>query len=201
MKWHEEFVAWDTETTGLGSTARIIEIAAVVFENGKPTREWSTLLCPTGVDWGDPKVQEALAVNHIAPHELTGKPTFEEALPDILLEFEHDTWVAHNASFDLRMLSQEMARINRPFTPPKLSVCTKNMSSYLNTGLPGNKLAQVAPHYNIVPENAHRAVVDARTCGQVLCAMLQQAPFPDTIEEMQDMLKRADKSWTTRSRR
>ena len=43
----QRFIAFDVETTGLDTHAeRIVELCAVLFENGVPTAEFSTLVNP-----------------------------------------------------------------------------------------------------------------------------------------------------------
>ncbi len=63
MRWADSFVALDTETTGLDSKARIVEIALVTFEGGKPVQTWSKLLRPKGCDIYGPECAKAFAVN------------------------------------------------------------------------------------------------------------------------------------------
>jgi DNA polymerase-3 subunit epsilon len=202
VSWFDEFVAWDTETTGFGADARILEIGAVVFANGEPVHEWSQLLCPEGVDWESKHVQEALAVNGIKREELAGKPRFNQILPDLLLEFEFATWVAHNSEFDERMLRQELVRagVVPGVLGPKMPVCTKQLSSYL-TNDKGHRLQDVAPRYGVPYADAHRAVADARMCGQVLCAMYKSGKLPSDPAEMVEFTRRADVSAKSRQRR
>jgi DNA polymerase-3 subunit epsilon len=148
----------------------------VVFEGGQPVHEWSQLLCPEGVDWNNADVHKALEINHIDRKDLTGRPTFSQVLPNLLMEFSHDVWAAHNASFDMRMLSQELQRLNRPALSPKMLVCTLDLARHI--GGAGNKLAEVAARYDVAMEDAHRAAVDARTCGLILGAMLRRGLVP-----------------------
>jgi DNA polymerase-3 subunit epsilon len=185
------FAAFDTETTGLDAHARILEIAVVTFEGGVPVREWSQLLCPEDVDWNDERVQGALAVNKIDPKDLKGHPTFEQVLPDLLLELSHSIWVAHNAAFDIRMLNQELTRAKRPALEPPLVVCTKNLAAHLSPDTKGNKLYEVAARYNVPQDAAHRAAVDATTCGLILAAMLRAGRVPREDSGLREMCKTA----------
>lgn len=180
MGWADGWVAFDTETTGLGPSARILEIGVVTFQEGVPVREWSALLCPPDVDWGSEQVQGALAVNKLTREMLVGKPTFEQVLPDLLVELSHaDVWVAHNAQFDMSMLTNELRRLGRPAIESPLLVCTRNLASHVGGGAGGNKLSQVAARFGVTQEDAHRAVVDARVCGLVLEAMRQRRLLPE----------------------
>lgn len=171
------YCSFDTETTGFGSRARVLEIGLVVFENFLPVHEWSTLLCPEDVDWDNEHVKQAMFINKIDPDSLRGQPTFAQALPNILLELSHDTLVAHNASFDMGMMGQELSRAGVPLLTPKMVVCTKILATKLGGGS-GNRLQDVAPRFGVVQESAHRAVVDARVCGLVFAAMLRTGRLP-----------------------
>jgi DNA polymerase III epsilon subunit family exonuclease len=200
MGLFDTFVAWDTETTGFLPNGRIIEFGLVVFENGEAVHEWSHLFCPENVDWQDSRVKEALAVNHITREMLEGQPTFNQVVPDLLLELEHDVWVAHNAEFDLGMLKSEFARCGREAPAPVLSVCTKLLGAYF-ANAPGNKLAQVAERYGVKQAEAHRAVGDAWTCGSIFQEMVRSGKLPDTLSLMHEFMQKADKAWSTRNRR
>lgn len=193
--WFDGWVSIDTETTGLGSSARIVEVAAVTFEGGKPVREWSSLLFPEGVDWDDKNVQKALEVNKLTLAELRGKPSFADILPDLLVEIAHPVLVAHNAEFDERMVNQELARLGRPVLKPELLICTKNLANKLNGGRPGNKLEQAAQRFGIPQSDAHRAVVDARVCGLILAEMHRRALLPTNDEAMKTLCVQSAAQW------
>jgi DNA polymerase III epsilon subunit family exonuclease len=198
MSWASSYVVIDTETTGFGPNARILEIAAVTFENGVPVHEYSQLLCPKDVNWNDEGVQKALEVNHITHDQLLGKPVFEDILPDLALELSHTVWVAHNLSFDFEQVQQEFARAGRLLEPPQLAICTCRLAAYLSPTVKGNKLAQCAARYNVNQEDAHRAAVDARVCGHILLAMRQQGRLPEDDAAMLELVTRADRAWKGR---
>ena len=189
MTWNDSWVAFDTETTGLDGRARIVEVAAVVFEGGVPVHEWSQLLCPEDVDWDNADVRKALEINRIDRKDLQGRPTFSQVLPDLLMEFSHDVWVAHNASFDMRMIGQELQRLNRPALSPKMLICTLELARHF--GGATNKLNEVAARFRIAMEDAHRAAVDARTCGLILNAMLLEGRVPREDVAMAELTKKA----------
>ncbi len=198
--WADEYVAIDTETSGVGTSARILEVAVVTFSKGEPVREWSRLLCPPDVDWTSPKVQEALAVNKLTYDELHGKPTFEEVLPDLLVELSCPVWAAHNMDFDLRMLTQELQRLSRPALSPQLLVCTLGLASRLNTSGGKNKLQDVAARFGVTQNGAHRAAADARVAGLILSAMFKQGHLPSDDGRMSEMCRQADSAWKAKKR-
>ena len=199
MGCFSEYVAWDTETTGLGSDARIVEIGIVTFSHGEVVHEWSQLFYPQNVDWDHPHVQKALEVNRIKREDLVGKPTFELKLPEMLLELSTDVWVAHNASFDEKMLTQEFDRLHKPHATPPMLVCTMLAAAYTSNER-RNKLQDVAARFHVKQEDAHRAVVDATVCGRVFWEMLRQKIVPDSVEGMREFMLKAEKSWKSRAR-
>ena len=172
----------------------------VTFEHGEPVREWSQLLWADGVDWNDANVKKAFEINQIDPASLRGQPTFEQVLPDLLLELSSDVWVAHNAEYDMRMLNSELKRLGRPALSPQLTVCTKNLASHFNETTEGNRLTQVAPRWGVTMDSAHRATVDARACGQVLAAMLRGGRLPREDAAMAALCAKAEAAWKGKHR-
>lgn len=207
MTWAENFVAWDTETTGFGPTARILEIAAVRFVGGEVVDEWSALFFPEGVDWQSEKVQGALKVNHLTYAELRekGRP-FADVLPEMRERFRASpVWVAHNASFDEDMLGNELRRIwpkgGADFPRPELSVCTMRLAKYLTPDEPAHKLANVAQRFRVEQVDAHRATVDAEVCGKALVQMYMESLVPHHTEEFRAVLDKAEAAYRTKGPR
>lgn len=94
----------DTETTGGTEEDRLLQLA--VKERGNPEPVVNALYMPPV-----PISLEAMAVHHITPKMLAGRPAFKDApkyssLKE-LLESPDTLVVAHNASFDLAMLAKE----------------------------------------------------------------------------------------------
>ncbi len=100
-----EYVAFDVETTGLYKNDRIIEIGFVAFRDGKILEEWSTLLNPLR-DIGKSNI------HGITSSMVSTAPLFEEVINDIFRIINGRVLIAHNLSFDARMLIQEFNRAN-----------------------------------------------------------------------------------------
>lgn len=152
------------------------------------------MLCPENVNWNDSQVQEALAVNHIKTADLRGKPTFKDILPDLLLELGHNVWVAHNAGFDVRMINQELQRLQQPVLSPPLLLCTRDLALQLGGPPKGNKLGDVAARFNVKQDGAHRAAADAITCGRILAAMIQTGKLPADDAAMTALVRKTGAS-------
>lgn len=169
------FVAFDTETTGLAKSDRIIEIGFVLVEDGAVTAEASQLL--------DPKMPispGASNIHKIYDDDVGGMPTFEEYLPKICDWLNLGPWVAHNLSFDARMVRQELGRIHIPvrdkFLLDRPTLCT--LQAARSRGHQGHaKLGDLARHYNIDQQDAHRACDDARVCALLTLKMMRGIPL------------------------
>lgn len=157
------YVAFDLETTGLDAmTCDIIEIGAVRVENGVITEEFSQLVNP-----GYSIPYAASSVNHITDDMVADQPAIYEVLPSFLSFVGEDVLVAHNAPFDLRFLAQACLR-NR-FRVPTSYFDTMKLARYWPESK-SKKLTALASCAGIEPENAHRALSDARTVALLVSA-------------------------------
>lgn len=202
MSWIDTFVSYDTETTGLDKTARIIEVAFVRFEEGQVKERWESFINPGEVKWDDPNVQKALEVNQIKQEDLKDAPSFMDIFHHVAAHLRGvDVWVAHNAEFDLRMFDQEY-RAHRgmpfPITLPRLNLCTKLLSSRINPTERSHSLAPTAARWGVEQDGAHRAASDAITCGRILYAMHQKNALPLEVPEVEEFHKQASVAWNSR---
>lgn len=175
------FMSLDTETTGFGKDARILELGLVFYEDGVEVTSWFSRFFPKDVDWSNPRVGEALEINHLTLNDLKGSPDFSQAIDSVhhfLARF--DVWVAHNMKFDLRMLRQEYNRAGRALPKTKFKVCTMELDKKLS---PANMygMDKVASRYGVELVNAHTALADARACGEVFHRMQSHPRYNDTL--------------------
>lgn len=166
------YIAFDVETTGLSPVNdKIIEVAAVLFENGEIIRSYTSLV--------NPEVfvpYSATAINHITNEMVQNAPK-ENVVFAELVEFLGDALkqktaiCAHNASFDMNFLSETLMRLGYD---GKISyVDTLSLSRSLIKGLHNYKQDTVAMYFHLVNNQAHRAVADAEICGKILWNLLQ----------------------------
>ena len=167
----QQFIAFDIETTGLSPTNdRIVELGAVLFCNGEPVRQFTTLVNP-----GIPIPASATAVNHITNRMLSSAPTEQEAYPQ-LIEFLGDAlqgeiiMCAHNASFDFNFLCNTLSRLG--YNATIKYVDTLHLSRKYIFGLPDYKQSTLEQHFGLTNPTAHRASTDAENCGKILCHIL-----------------------------
>jgi len=200
MGWSDTWVALDTETTGFGPEARIIEIGLVRFSYGVPVASWSQLLYPPQVDWESTRVQEALKVNGLSRDDLVGKPIFGQVYAELLDRMDCPVWVAHNVEFDLRMLMQECNHFGRLalMQLPALAFCTMSLAYQLEPELPNHKLGTVADRWRVAQDQSHRALSDATTSGKVLSEMYGDGLLPDDDQRMVTLYQASQRSWKRR---
>ncbi len=168
----KRYIAFDVETTGLSSFSdRIVELGAVVFENGQIISKYSTLVNP-----GCPIPLAASQVNHITNEMLANAPTESQVYPSFVNflgdALQGNTIIcAHNASFDMGFISSTLERLGYNGTiryVDTLSLSRRRLS------LENYKQDTVAKHYGFINMNSHRAVSDAEVCGKILWELLKE---------------------------
>ena len=165
------FIAFDTETTGLyASEDRIVELGATLFEDGRPTRSYSTLVNP-----GIPIPAEATAVNHITNAMLRRAPGEREAFSGLLAFLEDaalgvTALVAHNARFDMSFMNETLTRLGMGATLRHID--TLSLARSLVSGVYDYRQATLTRHFGIRNAAEHRAEGDARACGYLFLRLL-----------------------------
>lgn len=167
----KKYIAFDIETTGLNPVEdRIVELGAVLFENGIPVKKFSSLVNPNKfISF------EATRVNNISNEMIQNAPR-ENIIYPKLVEFLEDSLsgetviCAHNARFDIGFLSNTLERLG--YSGNIKYIDTLSLSRNLIYGLENYKQSTVADYFDIINEEAHRAVTDAETCGKILYCFL-----------------------------
>ena len=147
-------VVVDCETTGFRNTDRILEVAAVTLDpvTGEVVDEYDTLVNPERDPGPTP-------VHGISPSMVEAAPTFGEIAAAFGRRLNNAVLVAHNLSFDSRMLRNEFQRhgINLDVGT---GVCTYRLS--------GEKLSAACARFGIELGQQHRALADARATAELL---------------------------------
>ena len=161
-----EYVAFDVETTGFSKNDRIIEIGFVAFKNDKVLEEWSTLINPLR-DVGKTNI------HGITPSMVSTAPLFEDVINDVFRMINGRVLVAHQFSFDARMLIQELIRANTEGDIGK-GFCTMIASRRLLAGT-GDSLASTCAELRVESIKAHSALGDARMTMQIFQHLMEDA--------------------------
>lgn len=153
-----DYVVFDLETTGISCTTdEVVEISAIKVQNGKVVDEFTALVNP-----GRPIPYSASEVNGITDDMVANSPFFEEALSEFLTFVGDAVLVGHNIhTFDMKFLYRDAERFWGETIGNDYIDTLHIAKAYLPT-LRHHKLVDLADHYGIDAEGAHRALNDCR---------------------------------------
>ena len=162
-----DFVAFDTETTGLvASTERVIELSGVRFSFDGEIDRFESLIDP----------QQAIPPDSIRMHgiqdeDVKGQPLFADAVGGFLDLVDGAVVLAHNAEFDVGFLAHEAHRAGRRM--PRVPVVdTVEISRALREDLPNHKLETISKALNCPAPTYHRALADSVTLMNVFLGLV-----------------------------
>lgn len=158
----DEYVAVDVETTGLSPERdRLLEIGAVLVQNGKVSKTWGTL-----IDTGQqvpPRIRELTGITD--EMRKSGVPVREAVRG--FLEFRGRLPLAgHNIPFDFAFLKQAAVREGMELEAEALD--TLKIARKTLPYLPSKSLSALCALYRIHPGSAHRAQDDAMAAHELL---------------------------------
>lgn len=168
----DRYIAFDTETTGLNPVSdRIVEIGAVLFENGEAVDSFHSL-----INAGVPISSGVAEVNHITDRMILSAPLEAEVYPGLIRfmgnALHGGTIVcAHNAKFDVDFFCNTLARLG--YESDIRYIDTLSLSRKCIKGLENYKQNTVEEHFGIFNRSAHRASADAEVCGRILKELLK----------------------------
>jgi DNA polymerase-3 subunit epsilon len=177
------FVVVDTETTGLQiGTDRMTELAAVKVIGGRIVERFTQLVNP------ERHIPRQIAhMTGITTEAVFDAPTAAEVLPDFMDFLGDAVLVAHNLSFDQKVLDMELTRANmEPLS--NASLCTLRLARRLLTALPSKSLKSLKNHYGIRTARSHRALDDAEATAKILERLLFVLDFDHKINMLDDLL-------------
>lgn len=157
----------DVETTGLGHDARIVELALVQFTYDPVSYIIESIdQVYTGLsDPGFPIPREATRIHQISSTMVRGKKLDLQLINRTLADCDHV--IAHNRSFDRRLLEQEPG-IKSP--PAGRWRCTCRQIKWKQRhGLPNLKLETVRRFLKISTAKSHQAMGDVEAVLLILC--------------------------------
>lgn len=156
-----DYVVVDTETTGFNPERdRIFELSAIKYKDGKEMAQFSELINPQRIL--SDTIQKLTGVKN---EDLKDKPLIDEALPKFINFIEDYTLIAHNASFDFKMIISECARCGLdPITNKIIDTLTLAKRYYSDEDVPNKKLETFKKYFNL-DTKSHRALDDCITCN------------------------------------
>lgn len=174
------WIIYDTETTGLKSHDRIVQLSAAKMERRdgkyKVTDTLNVYIKPPF-----PMPEEASSVNHITDEMLEDQPSESEAFVEIKKFFGdlNETVISgyNNQKFDDKMMDVMWQRCcGEQFTPRRdLDFLTMAKELVHKKDLPsgGHKLSDVGELYGIKEENMHSSDTDVYVTGKLAFEMIE----------------------------
>ncbi len=160
------FVVVDLETTGDSVPEEgITEIGAVKMRGKDWVEEFHTLVNP-----GRYIPPGAQRLTGISNQMLQSAPIFGEVMREFTRFCERAVLVAHNASFDVRILRREATRLELPL--PEMALCTCRLARRLLPEFDSHRLGDLARGLGLPDEGCHRALSDARTAARLFQRLL-----------------------------
>ena len=155
------YISIDLETTGLNPKRdKIIEIGAIKVKNNEIVGEFNYLINP------NIKLPEVIVnITGITDEELNDKETIDNVLPKFIEFIEDYPLLAHNNSFDLSFINENISKLNLNKLTNTM-VDTLELSRKYLTHMYNHKLETLKKYYGI-NEISHRAIGDCRTTNCV----------------------------------
>jgi len=164
-----EFAVVDVETTGSKREDRVMEIACVTVAGGSICGRYSTLIDPGC--WIPDRISRLTGIDVAMVY---GAPRFEAIATVVRRALNGRVFVAHNARFDWRFVSDEMLRA-RAEIPNGDRLCTVRFAKRALPGLRRWGLDALISYYGLECRARHRAWGDALVTAEILLNLLEVA--------------------------
>jgi len=172
-----DFITIDFETA-TGKPESAISIGLVKYHNYKPVSSYYSLIRPPNLYIR----HDFTEIHGLTVDDVKDAPDFSYLWKNEIKRFIGDIMlVAHNASFDMRVLNAVLEWYELPV--PKLPYfCTLNLARHAWPKLESHALAELAKNFGII-YNAHNALDDALTCGKLVQMAAERFDPEKGIEE------------------
>lgn len=168
-----EFVAFDTETTGIWAPAnRIVELGAVKFRLSESRADrFQTLVNP------EREIPaEVVDIHGITNSMVRGAATIKEVLSDFAEFCGPDSiLIAHNALFDISFVGCETDRVGLELMKNP-SLDTVDLLRQYRPGLASYALQSLMRHFRLGSDQTHRAADDAALVWKLFTMIAEDFP-------------------------
>lgn len=161
-----DFVAIDFETATSKWTS-VCSMGICVVENNKVKEVREFLVRPIPFEFAEYNVQ----IHGITPDMVADKPTFDMYWDEIRPYIERKTVIAHNASFDIGVMTKTLLELGIEL-PSFEYLCTVKLSQKAYPDFPSHKLNCLGDSLGI-DFSHHTACDDAYACAMVLVNILE----------------------------
>lgn len=149
-----EFVVFDTETSGMPPSGRLVEIGALRVRGSHIVDRFQRLVYPES-----PIPEQVVAIHGIDDAMVADAPTAEEVVPEFLAWVGRAPLVGHNVAFDARVLAGEAQRFGLEL-PANRTLCTLRAARRL-LKRPSHALSALVAELGLPVGVHHRAMEDA----------------------------------------
>ncbi len=179
----ERYIAFDVETPNYAND-RISAIGIAVVENGAVTDELYTLVNPeTHFDSFN------IRLTGITPKQVADKPTFPQLWAEIEQTMSSGILIAHNAPFDMRVLTHCLQAYQLAWKPFAYYACTCAMGRACYPSLQNHKLGTLCEHLGLRLSH-HHAGSDSRACAELLLDYMEHGIKVDRFLRQYDLAER-----------
>ena len=165
------YVVFDVETPNRYNN-RMSAIGICVVEGTQILKEYFSLVDPEQpFDWFNTRL------TGISEESVVGAPTFPQLWKQIEPVMSSGILVAHNASFDMRVLRKCLCDYGIVWKPKVQGLCTVLMGRTIKPGI-SHRLNDMCDYYGICL-NHHHADSDSRACAEILLRYMQAGAQPE----------------------
>ncbi|MBE6719283.1 MAG: 3'-5' exonuclease [Ruminococcaceae bacterium] len=156
----QDFCVVDIETTGLRpSDDGIIEIGAIMYENGREADTFSSLLQPKVNAMGDYVSPFITQLTGITNEMLDSAPPAEDVLAEFFDFLGDSIIVGYNVNFDVNFLYDAIyEHLGEYMTNDYIDIL--RMAKKLYPDMPHHRLGDMTAKFGIINKSAHRALSD-----------------------------------------
>lgn len=189
-----KFVVVDVETTGNNPKKgdRIIQIGAVVIDQGEIVKKFSSFINPEMEI--PPFIQQFTGINN---DMVADAPSFSSIAPTLMNYLNDAYFVAHNVPFDLSFMQNELELSGyNSFLGPTID--TVELARLLLPSEESFKLIHLADKLDIKHDRPHQADSDALVTAEILVILLKKfhaLPLL-TLQQLKPIVEKLDSSLT-----
>lgn len=166
-----DFVVFDTETTGLNSDVnKVIEIAGVKVSKGKLVETFSTFVNPQ-----EKLTREIIELTNITQDMVDRAPAFNRVIGDFYKFCNGCSLVAHNAPFDMGFIVGRARDVGYKFDNTVYDTLT--LSRQIFPQFKKFNLGYLCGELDISLEGAHRAINDAIATAKLFILIAKKIEY------------------------
>lgn len=162
----ERYIAFDVETPNYAND-RMSAIGITVIQSGRIVEEFASIINPE-CHFDRFNIQ----LTGITPDIAAQAPTFDQLWPRIEPMMSDGLLIAHNAPFDMSVLSKCLRAYQIPWKTYVHYACTCQIGRRCYPGLPNHRLNTLCDYLDIELDH-HRAESDSRACAQLMIHYLE----------------------------